>query len=591
MDDFRHFCAGDIRWQVRHDLPVGQLFDTGGLRLAEWISSGLAHIVKQGPHRTVFHVQLPGLDFHLKHYPLANTRAWLRQLVRPSKARSEHDRTLAVAARGVPTLESLAVGEGPGPAQASFLITRTLTGSVPLSDYLEGTFPGLPAAEQARMRQSLAAALGAFVARLHQAGVTHDDLHPANLLLRAGEPLPRLYLIDLHAVRLGRPLDWTQSRANLVVFNRWFILRALRADRRRFWEAYEQERRALGAQASVKHLIFTTPTAHAVRQLERETLASNLEFWRHHDPRCVHDNRYFRRLRSAGVTGHAVRDLDLAFIQALLADPDAPFRHADVILLKNSRTSTVAELTLPGSQGPRQVIYKRFNVTSWIDPLTGLLRPTPAQRSYRMGHALRWRGLPTPRPLLVMHRRRAGLPAEGYLLTEKLPQVQNVLDYVNDLASRPVADRRRCLLAMLEQLAKLVRTMHQRKVTHRDLKAANVLLSSQPWQVTHPDRGPDVPTSKRQEASAMAQLWLIDLVGVRLAAKLRRRLRVKNLMRLAASFLAHPLVTRTDKLRFLNTYLGCGLRGRAGWKWWWRQIDRATQTKVLRNRRKGRAFV
>jgi len=41
-------------------------------------------------------------------------------------------------------------------------------------------------------------------------------------------------------------------------------------------------------------------------------------------------------------------------------------------------------------------------------------------------------------------------------------------------------------------------------------------------------------------------------------------------------------------LRFLRVYLRWGLRGRSGWKRWWRQIAEATAHKVQRNLHKGR---
>ena len=82
--------------------------------------------------------------------------------------------------------------------------------------------------------------------------------------------------------------------------------------------------------------------------------------------------------------------------------------------------------------------------------------------------------------------------------------------------------------------------------------------------------------------------WLIDLVGVERRGKLRRSRRVQNLTRLHASFHRHPAVTRTDKLRFLRAYLEWGLRGRDGWKRWWREIEQATRAKVARNARNRR---
>src|SRR5438270_7124522 len=138
---------GDVRWQALPRLG-DQLFGPDGLALAQWLRDGQARIVKQGPHRTVYHVHLAGVDFHLKHYPVYDVRAWLRQLVRPSKARTEFAIAEQLATRGVPTFVPLAVGErvttlGTGD---SWLITETLAGTEPLNTCVETTLPQLPAA-------------------------------------------------------------------------------------------------------------------------------------------------------------------------------------------------------------------------------------------------------------------------------------------------------------------------------------------------------------------------------------------------------------------------------------------------------------
>jgi hypothetical protein len=57
---------------------------------------------------------------------------------------------------------------------------------------------------------------------------------------------------------------------------------------------------------------------------------------------------------------------------------------------------------------------------------------------------------------------------------------------------------------------------------------------------------------------------------------------------LHASFHRHPLLTRTEKLRFLRGYLAWGLHGKGDWKAWWRAIDTATRAKIARNARRGR---
>ncbi len=551
--------AGGLRWEVASGLR-DVLLGPEGLRLAEWLEHGQARVVKDGPHRTVYRVTLPEVDCYVKHCRVYDRRAWLRECVRPAKARGEYERCLAVAARGVPTVVPLAVGEAPGPRPGdSFLVTKALDAE-PLGTFIERALPALEPGRGARLRQRLAVALARFLARLHDAGVTHDDLHPNNLLLSFGaDDEPRLHLIDLHAVRLGDPLSRRACRDNLVLLNRWFVMRVGRADRLRFWRAYT----TLSAWVA---LPFGSRLNEA-RGLEERTERSNLRFWKARDRRCLESNRYYCPVRSAVAAGHAVSDLDRAALAALAADPDAPFRRPDVILLKDSPSSTVAEFDWPFAEGARRVIWKRFRVTSRTDPFAALLRPSPALRSWVHGHGLRERCLPTARPLLVLHRRRRGLDREGYLLTEKIAGAEELSRHVAGLGHVAEDERRPRLRALIEQAARLVRELHRRQLAQRDLKAANILV---------------------QRTPAGPALWLIDLVGVSRHPTLSRRRRLQNLTRLHVSFHRHALLTRTDKVRFLRTYLGWGLHGKQGWKDWWRAIAQATQDKVAKNARNRR---
>lgn len=576
--------AAGVRWKV---LPEYRdvLFGAQGLRLPEWLREGRARVVKHAGHRTVYQVLLPGLHFYLKHNRLVDARARLREWLRPGKARAEYERALAVAARQVPTFTPLAAGEpcrGGGPGE-SFLLTQALENTQPLNNFLEKVLLTLPPLRQARLRQRIAMALGELLADMHDAGIVHHDLHAGNLLLDLGaDDRPRLYLIDLHAVRLGPKLGWRASRDNLVILNRWFILRATRSDRLRCWHAYCTRRRSRTAGVpGGQNNRCVCPGK--LREVEQWTVTSNLRFWRGLDRRCLGTNRRFRRVHSAVASGHAVTDLDDAALATLLSDPDAPFRQPGVKLLKDSRSSTVAELEMPLNGVVRRVIYKRFRVTSWKDPWLALVRPTGALRSWVCGHALRLRWLATPRPLAVLHRRRGGLCYDGYLLMAKVDDAEDLHEHAARLRGLPAEQRRHALRDVMGRVARLVRDLHQRGLSHRDLKAVNVLV---------------VPSScAAQEGSAepydhwpltSSRVWLIDLVGVRRYRRLGRRRKVQNLARLHASFVRDPGLRRTDKLRFLRIYLQCGLRGKVGWKEWWRDIDRATQAKVARNARSGR---
>jgi tRNA A-37 threonylcarbamoyl transferase component Bud32 len=473
----------------------------------------------------------------------------------------------------------------------SYLITASLDDTEPLSTFIEVSFAALAAGRRARIRQRLAVALARLLARMHDAGALHNDLHAANLLIRlADDDQVQLFVVDLHAVRLGPPLSWKAGRDNLVLLNRWFSLRVSRADRLRFWQEYCRTRTVVGGPWPLAGLpsqsangAWRSAIGRAARELERLTLRSNWLFWRSRDRRCLRNNPYFRRVRSGVASGHAVTDFSRDVLDALLADPDEPFRRPDITLLKDTRSSTVAELDLPVGGVPRRVIYKRFRVTRASYPWLALVRWTPALRSWIHGHGLRERGLPTPRPLAVFHRRRFGLPCEGYVITEKIPDTVNLQTFLAGLSRLVSAGGRRTLRQRTDQVAELVRRLHQRRLSHRDLKAANILVS-----VGAVSGSSSPPLTTYDSPFTTHSLWLIDLVGVTNWQRLPRRRRVQNLARLHASFAQNPAVTRTDKLRFLRAYMQWGSVGRERWKQWWHEIDRATRAKVARNLRTGR---
>ena len=520
--------VGDRAWHLAD--PTAAVPDPD-----DWATAGRSTVVKDGRARTVWRVELPGGTVYVKECRPVGVRAWARELLRPAKARLECENAVELRRRGVAAVEPIGwAGPADGRPGVSTLVTRAVPGAVPLGTFLEQHLSSHPPA----VRRAVAGELGRFIARMHDAGVVHPDPHPGNLLVAVTDGRVAFTLLDVHAVRLGRPVGWAASRANLVLYNRWFQLRASRADRARFWHAYLTARTTLPVGAA-------TVFARWSRQVEAATEASNRRFWAGRLRRCVGSNKYFRRVTAGPVRGFAVADLPAAFVTAFAADPDALFADPSAKLLKDSRTSRVAELVIDTPAGPRAVVVKRFNVRKPVERVKNLFRRSPALRSWVVGHTLRDRDIPTPRPLVVLHRHAWGLPGTGYLLTDKVP------------APAPLS----AAGCPPEALARLLRLLHDRGGSHRDLKAANVLLADG-----------QSPT-------------FIDLVGVRVGRPLGDARRARELARLNVSF---PLLPRRLKIRFLRAYLAAGPRPAWAWKQWWGAITSATAAKVARNRRTGR---
>jgi tRNA A-37 threonylcarbamoyl transferase component Bud32 len=512
--------VGGLRW---HLTPAAvELFGHTGPSLEAWEADGSVVVVKQNLQRTIWRVTRPGGVVYLKRCRANTPRAWVRELLRPPKARLEFENAVTLRERGAPTAEPLAwaTTASPWPGD-SYVITRECPNAVAFDSVLTQ-----PLADADRRR--IAAALGRFFAQLHDAGVGHPDPHPGNLLFDGSG----FVLLDVHAVRFGPPLSWPEARSNLVLLNRWFQVRATQADRARFWAAYS----AGWSDTDVK--------ARA-REVEAATEASNLRFWATRTGRYLGTNRLFRRVKSGGIRGHAVRDLPDDVVNAWLADPDAVFTRPGVTVLKDSPSSTVVKVG--------EVIYKRFRVKRPLAALRNRFRRSAALRSWVFGHNLLDRHLPTARPLFVAHRYRLGVPAEGYVAFEVVPNAVDLPDAVAAFDRRELAGK----------LGRLIRRMHDRHVSHRDLKAPNILIAG-------PDRDP----------------VLIDLVGLTVGRRVTDAERVRNLARLNASFVNSTVVSRTDRLRLLFAYLGRA--DRRAWKSWWKRAEAGTAAKVRKNLQTGR---
>ena len=560
------------RWLVAGLSPSERdaILGPDGLRLPQWIAEGRAEVVKHAPHRTVYRVKVAGLDLHVKH-DRGDLREWCRQQMRGSRSRREFTLTREVAARGVPTLEMLVCGESirrRGPSD-SWVVSRTLPEVESLLDFLLDRLPTVPAGERVGVLHRLANALGACLARIHRAGVRHEDLHPGNLLVRSPQGEPELFLIDLPYARVGKPLDWQATRDNLVMLDRWFALRFSASDRRLAWRAYCATRADL---ALDEHEL-----ARDLGALTASTLLTHIGGLDH---RCLGGNRHFRRVRARGVRGYAVAELAPADLAPLLADSDVLFDRPGAVVLKKSKSSAVVVVNLPVGGRVRPVIAKRIDANG-TDPLASLFRTPGALRSWSLGHALRFRGLPTPRPLAVWHRQALGMKGSGYLLMDLVPEAVSLHVCLKTLAELPPRERRRRLDRILAELARLVRTLHAFRYSHRDLKADNLLVSPQ-GSILAARELREIPSDERD------RIWLIDLVGLKKCANLSRDRKMRDLARLHASFRDDPSLSRSDRLRFLTLYLRHGLGDEAGWKVWWKRVDRIAREKIARNRRRGR---
>lgn len=558
------FCLDGIRWTLHGSLR-DLIFDEHGLRLSEWKEQGRATVVKQGSGRTIHHVRLPELELYVKHFRATNLASRLHQTLRMGRAQKEFSLARLLRDCGVPTIRPIALGEKRrgGLLVESYFLTEAISGGLTLYEFIERFVRTGRAECPPRLRFFLAREIARLAARIHEAGIEHRDLHERNLILQPQPDGPfRLYLLDLHELRVHGTLPWPLARRELARTGRYFTLRTSRTDRLRFLRHYAELRRVPVSQVD-----------DLARTVEEATMESRADFWRRRDSRPRRKNPAFHEYRLPGVIAYASTELPERTVRQLMRNPDAPFGNAVRRWWKMGRVTRVAEVQFPSILRGRTLIYKQYHFKGWHESLAALVHPNQATRAWSCGAALLLREIPTPRPLLLLHKLRCGLPVNSYLLTQKVPGAVTIAQYLEEHLPRlEPAERKRVVRGVIECAAILLRTLHERRVTHRDLKASNILVSP-------------------AEDLAQPQLWLVDLDSVQTWQTVPERLRIQNLARFHVSFHQSGWITRADRLRFLRTYLGHHFLDRPHWKSYWRRVAVQTQRKVQRNRRRGRDVV
>lgn len=201
------------------------------------------------------------------------------------------------------------------------------------------------------------------------------------------------------------------------------------------------------------------------------------------------------------------------------AFPLAPERLTSAQAVKHSRVRDV--FFLPSQEDLPAAVLKVYRARGAGALARTLLLGSPAQREWKALQQLRAAGVSAPKPLALGRKP----PFLSYLVTLRIEDCATVEDLLLGKAPCPVA--RKDLAA---SCGRLIRSMHDAGVEHRDLHAANILVDLE------------------------GRLHVTDLHGARLARSLSRRARTRDLLSLAGSFLVHG--SQRDRYRFFKAYSG-----------------------------------
>ena len=142
--------------------------------------------------------------------------------------------------------------------------------------------------------------LAALIARAHQAGFEHRDMHVANILVHPVAPGKyETFFVDLQNVKTDRPLSDRAVVRNLAQLNQWFRRHSSLADRLRFLRRYLRWRNEY-EQTYTHGRPLTLTLPQLVRALAGRAEVHAQRLWSKRDRRAQRNSRYYSQVRLAG---------------------------------------------------------------------------------------------------------------------------------------------------------------------------------------------------------------------------------------------------------------------------------------------------
>ena len=473
-------------------------------------------ILRHTPRRRVLYV--PGAPALLvKQYFHPGPIDLIKSLVRGPPALREWRALREAERRHLPVPKPLALGQRD---RQSLIVTEFIESAATLEDFAK-------AEPAAGMKRRIIREIAVLIRAMHDAGFYQRDLHLGNLLLRQRGSNSEYFLLDLQRIDVD-PFHGLAKR--------WRDLSAFaggceyvsRSDRRRFLKSYLSVAPRLNPDE-----------ARLSAKMERYAQRHRFRVWQSRQKRCLAGNREFAEVTIGACRGFVRRSEWCDGLKNLLVDPPRIFEHAAIV--KDSLTSTVGSVALPD----KQVFVKRYNLQGPVYAFKNIFRASRARRGWKAGNSCVMRGIGVALPLAYFERRRFRILRESYLLTAGL--TRNELSQVAARRCGDLGAKR----GLIGQLARQLKRMHDRGVAHRDLKAENIIAQ---------DCG-----------GGRYKFFIVDFDGISFGA-VSRRVRAKNLARLARALAKIVPLTSGDRLRLVKNYLG--ERHSARWREMYRDLLR-----------------
>ena len=304
--------------------------------------------------------------------------------------------------------------------------------------------------ENVKKKRNLICKLMVILAKMHQAGIKHLDLHLNNFLIKNDE----IYTID------GTSIKWDKKSRSLKLRDRINNLALLFAQ-------------------------FTLPDYFIVYDLYAEYLkASGLK-----DTKDIFDKlqlrierwrkwriRNYIKLNSREYSELVCRKSFARFMlckrayytpamTAFLDNPDKIINDSKSLFLKKGNSSTVIRVKIDN----HDLVVKRYNIKNFRHRLRRFFRATRATHSWQSAHLLLLLGIATPMPVAMLERRFGYFRGRAYFVYEYIDG-PNAIDYFKNVDLDKELD-------VANRIVDIFKNLAIAKISHHDMKGTNIIIN------------------------------------------------------------------------------------------------------------------
>lgn len=508
------YIKNNIRWSIK-GTPSGALKEL--LSSLEYNKN--LETVRRSSFKKVLKYTYNQESFYIKQYTVKNNLEAIKSLVSISKAKREWNKGNLLLKNNLLTAEPVAAGEKRcfGMLKESYIISRTIPGSMPLKERLVDT-QQLSAEYRPINKNTLLRKFISFIKMIHEHGFFHGELHAENILVDKNDYT--FYLIDVGRIKFRKRLPESRKIYDLARF--FYSVLDICANN----EIAELIDNYISNTLTAKDKeIFHKSVFDEIYKIKRR-------LWNGRTKKCLKDNTVFKITTYGRYTINMRREWDVNMLVDLINEHILSFKKKSDNVIKSSLKTGVTRVRV-SNEKTKSVCIKEYRYPSFLKRFLRSFISSPARKAWFAAHGILALNFLTPQPIALIEEKKFSMLKKSFLIMEDISDFLPSYKYISEKFScydKVTVEKKQMFVS---RLAASLRQFHDSGVYHSDLKGSNIMITELPdtWNI-----------------------FYIDLDRVYFNKRITLKKKIKNLTQLNASM--PNCITYTDRLRFYRTYTG-----------------------------------